>query len=157
MTVDPVPFFSACLSAGAILTGFCGTFMSFRIQREANYCRQPALDFESGEARDIFIGLSHFSSSFLLLIFATLFSIGAGFILPLLALSGLKVNPPVVVGGMLCALVFVVAYFFCEMVHYRILSTRLLNDRHEWGKASGIVFTALIAALVVFVISFKYL
>ena len=42
-------FFAEVLSAGAILCGFCGTFLSFRIQREAGYYRQVAIDFHSGQ------------------------------------------------------------------------------------------------------------
>jgi hypothetical protein len=87
MTADLQAFFAASLSAGAILTGFCGTFLSFRIQREANYCRQPVLDFQSGTAKDVCIGLSHFSSSFLLLILASLLAVAFGFVSPLLALA----------------------------------------------------------------------
>jgi hypothetical protein len=30
-------FFGAVVDAGAILAGFCSTFLVFRIQREANY------------------------------------------------------------------------------------------------------------------------
>ena len=56
-------FYTATLSAGAILTGFCGTFLSFRLQREANYYRQVALDFETREARDVFVDLTHFTAT----------------------------------------------------------------------------------------------
>lgn len=40
------------LQAGAILAGFCGTFLAFRIQREASYYRQPVADFDTGRAAD---------------------------------------------------------------------------------------------------------
>ena len=118
MKPDLQTFFSASLSAGAILTGFCGTFLSFRIQREANYCRQPVVDFETEQAKDIFIGLSHFTSSFLLLIVASLLSVVFGFMLPLFALGGTTVSKQVVVAGITAAVIFVAAYFACEMVHY---------------------------------------
>ena len=148
MNSDLQSFFSACLSAGAILTGFCGTFLSFRIQREANYYRQPSVDFQSGTGRDIYIGLSHFSSSFLLLIIASLFSVLFGFVLPLLALSGVGIPKQSVVVGMVSAVIFVVAYFACEMVHYGVLNRRLLHDRTEWGRSTGIVLVACMVAVV---------
>lgn len=148
MNSDLQSFFSACLSAGAILTGFCGTFLSFRIQREANYYRQPSVDFQSGTGRDIYIGLSHFSSSFLLLIIASLFSVLFGFVLPLLALSGVGIPKQSVVVGMVSAVIFVVAYFACEMVHYGVLNRRLLHDRTEWGRSTGIVLVACMVAVL---------
>ncbi|MBB5866481.1 hypothetical protein [Xanthomonas sp. 3058] len=144
-------FFSASLAAGAILTGFCGTFLSFRIQREASYYRQPAVDFQTGEGRDVFIGLSHFTSSFLLLAVATLLAIVFGFALPLLALYGLNVSRQAVVIGILNSILFVCAYFACEMVHYGILNRRLLYDRAEWGRSTGLVAaTCLISGVLSF-------
>lgn len=148
MSSDLSTFFSACLSAGAILTGFCGTFLSFRIQREANYYRQPTVDFASGTGKDVYIGLSHFTSSFLLLILASLLAVICGFVLPLLALAGVAVHPKVVVAGMLAAVIFVIAYFSCELVHYGVLNRRLLNDRKEWGRSTGIVAIAFVAAVL---------
>jgi len=62
-------FYSSVTTAGAILAGFSGTFLSFRIQRESNYYRQVSI--ERGEARDVYIGLSHFTSSFMLIICST--------------------------------------------------------------------------------------
>lgn len=149
MESDFQTFFGSCLSAGSILTGFCGTFLSFRIQREASYYRQPAVDFESGKAKDIVICLSHFTSSFLLLIIASLLSIGFGFVLPLLALAGITISKQIVVAGMTTAVVFIIAYFACEMVHYGILNKRLLYDRDEWGRSMGIVVVAFLVASVV--------
>jgi hypothetical protein len=148
---DDREFYMAVLNAGAILTGFCGTFLQFRIQREAAYYRQPALSFEKGEARDINIGLSHFTSSFLLIIIATLAAIAFGLVLPLLALSNALFTPPrIISGGLLFALVFVVGYFFAELIHYHILSTRLLNDWEEWGRQKWTVLCTLILAILVF-------
>ena len=92
LSSDDLAYFAACLSAGAILTGFCGTFLSFRIQREATYYRQPVCDFASGKARDVAIGLSHFSSPFLLLILGTLLAAAFGFVCPLLAISGFGIS-----------------------------------------------------------------
>jgi hypothetical protein len=56
---EATPFFESVLAAGAILSGFCGTFLSFRINRESNYYRQPALSYEEEKAKDIYIGRTH--------------------------------------------------------------------------------------------------
>jgi hypothetical protein len=143
---DELAYLAACLSAGAILTGFCGTFLSFRIQREANYYRQPVLDFESETAKDVVIDRTHFSSPFLLLIIGTLMASGFGFISPLLAISGIDVSKMVIVSGMIAAMVTILGYFVCELVHYRVLNTRLINDKAEWGRSSGVVIGTLAAA-----------
>ena len=146
MVTDASIFFSASLAAGAILTGFCGTFLSFRIQREANYYRQPAVDANTKQGCDVYLGLSHFTSSFLLLIVATLLSVIFGFVLPLLALYGLDISRQAVVIGIVNSLIFVCSYFVCEMVHYGILNRRLLNDASEWGKSRTLVaLTAVIS------------
>ncbi|MFC7738204.1 hypothetical protein ACFQX4_20800 [Roseomonas sp. GCM10028921] len=150
LEVPEKEFYTAVLSAGAILTGFCGTFLQFRIQREAGYYRQPALSYEEGRARDVFIGLSHFTSSFLLIILATCLALIFGLVLPLLALAGLAsfVTPKLVVAGLLAAAIFVIGYFCAELVHYGILNVRLLNDRREWGRQGALVaVTVGVAAL----------
>lgn len=150
MTPEEQTFFSAALSAGAILTGFCGTFLSFRIQREAAYHRQPALDYDEGDARDVYIGLSHFTSSFLVLILASLVTMGFGFVLPLFALAGLGgefITVKMVAGGLVTALMLISGYFLVEMRHYHILSNKLLHDRAEWGRQNR--FVAIFAFLAV--------
>jgi hypothetical protein len=108
---DHETFYAAVLSAGAILTGFSGTFMQFRIQREANYYRQPVLSYvergETGKAQDTYIGLTHFTASFLLIITATLVALTFGFVVPLLALAEIgpwPVTPRFVALGLLSAL-----------------------------------------------------
>lgn len=149
MTTEPATFFTASLSAGAILTGFCGTFLSFRIQREASYYRQPAVDFASGSATDVYIGLSHFSSSFLLISGATVLAVVFGFILPLFGVAGVALDPRLVVAGIVAALIFVLGYFVCEMVPYGVLSSRLLNDRSEWGRERFVVLGTALVSIVV--------
>lgn len=142
-------FFAAALSAGAILCGFCGTFLTFRIQREAGYYRQVALDFNSGQAKDIYVGRTHFTSAFLLLTLATVSSAVFGFVLPLLALNGtacVASRPGVVAGGMIAALILLGSYFVAELVHYRILSGRLVNDAREWKTEWWIVAFGVLAA-----------
>jgi hypothetical protein len=142
-------FFAAVLSAGAILSGFCGTFLSFRIQREAGYYRQVALDFRSGMGKDVYVGLTHFTSAFLLLILATACSAIFGFALPLLALNGaawVASRRGLVVGGMIAALVLLGAYFIDELVHYNIVTRHLVNDAREWRAEWWIVVIGILAA-----------
>jgi len=153
-------FFDAIISAGAILSGFCGTFLSFRIQREANYYRQPALDFKTRKARDVYIGLTHFTSAFLLLILATIFSTFFGFLIPLLALAGsawASAQTELVVGGLVAALILLLAYFLDELVHYRIINIGLLNDAREWRSEWAIVLIAGISVAISFAVVYKVL
>jgi hypothetical protein len=147
---DSGSFFATVLSAGAILAGFCGTFLTFRIQREATYYRQPVVDFDQEKGKDVFIGLTHFTSAFLLIVLATLFSVVFGFLIPLLAVGGSAWAgglPGLVVGGILAALVLLGAYFVDELVHYRILSTRLANDASEWRSEWWIVGAGVVGAI----------
>jgi hypothetical protein len=92
MTADQLArFYEAALTAGAIISGFIGTFLAFRIQREALYHRQPVLDFnpsgDEGTARDVHIGLAHFTSWFLLIVLAAIASMTFGVAWPLLAIA----------------------------------------------------------------------
>src|SRR5437667_344489 len=41
MAPSDCEFFQSVLTAGAIISGFCGSFLVFRIQREAEYYRVP--------------------------------------------------------------------------------------------------------------------
>ena len=153
---SPESFFSAVLSAGAILSGFCGTFLSFRLQREATYYRQPAIDFQAkvGErnSKDIYIGLTHFTSSFFLLILATLCTVVCGVLLPLLALQGCDwaaSHRGLIVGGIIAGLLLIAAYFVDELVHYQILSwSRLVVDLRDWEKEWWIVTLAVLCAFI---------
>jgi len=144
-------FYEAVLSAGAILTGFSGSFLQFRIQREANYYRQPALDYQTGVARDVFIGLTHFTLAFFLIIIATLMSMTFRFIFPLLGLADMApsfVNRLSITVGLLSTLCPLSGYFLTELIHYRILSSHLVEDfsslRREWpGLVIGLGGAAL--------------
>lgn len=150
MTGEERGFFEAIINAGAILAGFCSTFLAFRIQRESNYYRQPALSFEEDEAKDIYIGLTHFTSAFLLIILAAVCSVVFGFVIPLFALagkSGWLISPRIVVAGLVGSLVLLAGYFFDEMVHYGILSQRLGEDAREWGREWPIVVVVILLAL----------
>src|SRR5271170_1588768 len=97
MAQSDVIFFAASLNVGAILAGFCATFLSFRIQREAGYYRAP-----DGKGKDTFSNLSHFTASLLLLSLATLWTAVCGIVFPLLALvcSGPWISPRLIVGGL---------------------------------------------------------
>jgi hypothetical protein len=148
-------FFAAVVGAGAILSGFCGTFLAFRIQREANYHRQPVLSYENADAKDIHIGLTHFTYAFLLLLLATTCSLAFGFLLPLLALAQVAFalhTIGLVVGGLVAAVVLLAGYFIAELVHYDILTSHLLHDLEEKRSERGIVIAAgFLAALLMLV------
>jgi len=151
MNIPAKDFYGAVLAAGAILTGFSGSFLQFRIQRESNYYRQPAVSYDEQKGRDVFIGLSHFSGSFFLIICAVVLEMIFGFCLPLLALANAKLsatNPKTIVAGLIAALIFLVGYFLAELVHYEILSVNLLNDRQEWGRQWPVVIATFVVALL---------
>jgi hypothetical protein len=141
---NPEGFFSAILSAGAILAGFCGTFLSFRIQREAAYYRQP-----NGKGNDTYVGLTHFPASLLLLLLATLCTAAFGIVLPVLALSGSQISTPpdLIVGGIIASLILMAAYFTVELVHYRILRF-LPSDKAEWRREGWVVAVGLVGAII---------
>jgi hypothetical protein len=139
--LDSQTFYATVLSAGAILTGFSGTFLQFRIQREANYYRQPVLSYVegkmAGEAQDVYIGLTHFTGAFLLIIISTLMSMAFGLVFPLLALVEMTpqfVNPKFIALGLLSTLSPLVGYFLTELIHYDILTTRLVHDISEFRR-----------------------
>jgi len=97
------------------------------------------------------VGLTHLTSAFLLLILATAFSAIFGFALPLIALNGaawVASRRGLVVGGMIAALVLLGAYFLDELVHYKIVSWRLINDAREWRDEWWIVVIGILAAVV---------
>ncbi len=152
LTVQPPAFFSSVISAGAILTGFCGSFLAFRIQREASYYRQPALNYDNEDARDIYIGLSHFSLPFLLLIIASVGALFFGVLLPLFGIAGVSnalVAPGVTVAGLGASAVVLCGYFWSELSHYEILRGKLINDAAERRRARPIVFAMALLVLVV--------
>src|ERR1041385_5027692 len=91
LTPEESAFFGVVISAGAIIAGFCASFLSFRIQREAGYYRQPSTNGET--TIDRYAGLTHFTSSMLLLLIATFLALLFGVVLPLFALAGFQ--PPI--------------------------------------------------------------
>jgi len=151
MDISAKDFYTAVLAAGAILTGFSGSFLQFRIQRESNYYRQPAVSYEENKGRDVFIGLSHFSGSFFLIICAIVLEMIFGFCLPLLALANADLsaaNPKIIAAGLIAALIFLLGYFAAELVHYEIINVKLLNDRREWGRQWPLVISTFVVALL---------
>jgi hypothetical protein len=66
--MQPWEFYAAILNAGTILWGFNGTFLAFRLQREAAYRRQPVLDFNTASGKDVDLNLQRLSWPFLILL-----------------------------------------------------------------------------------------
>jgi hypothetical protein len=150
-------FFESIIGAGAILSGFCGTFLAFRIQRESNYYRQPAVSFELEQGKDVFIGRTRFSPAFKLLVFGTVCSVVFGFLLPLLALAGsawVAGKQRLVVAGLIGAVVLVGAYFLAELVHYQILNTQFLRGRRKKGDERWVVYSGLFISFVLSVFTY---
>jgi hypothetical protein len=138
-----IKFFESVIAAGAIIAGFCGSFLVFRIQREADFYRNPS----DGE-----LGQQYFSSSFLLIILATLLALISGVVLPLFYLSGVRINwlnPKVVVGGLLAAMVMLIGYFVNELVHYRIIGRNWGKDKEDgWRREWPVPLTFFIASIL---------
>jgi hypothetical protein len=160
MTPDETrTFYEAAITASAILSGFNGTFLSFRIQREANYYRQPVLDFKEKRGVDAGIGLSQFNSSLLLIILGTLCSMMFGVFMPLAALSRwgrYTPNPALILAGIVASGVLVMAYFFNELIHYKILKwSRLSCDLKGWGYEWLIVISGVLLACLGFVLTYR--
>jgi hypothetical protein len=150
-------FFESIIGAGAILSGFCGTFLAFRIQRESNYYRQPAVSFELEQGKDVFIGRTCFSPAFKLLVFGTICSVVFGFLLPLLALAGcawVTSKQRLVVAGLIATVVLIGAYFLAELVHYQILNTRFLRGKRKKGDERLVVYIGLFIALVLSLLAY---
>jgi hypothetical protein len=144
--VDRLNFFDTSLNVGAILAGFCATFLSFRIQREAGYFRSP-----DGKGKDTFSDLSHFTASLLLLLLATVCTAVCGIVLPLLALvgSGPWISPGLIVGGVIGGLLLLAAYFVSELRHYNVFKF-LKNDPAEWRREWPLVAVGVIGAALCF-------
>jgi hypothetical protein len=160
MTPDDRAFFESIINAGAILAGFCGTFIAFRIQREANYYRQPVLSYEEEKAKDIEIGLTHFTSSFLLIVLAALMSLLFGLCIPMLGLAGLDTfltRRSVVAAGIVGAMALLVGYFVDELIHYGIIFGRLKNDVFEWKKETPVVIATILLAVVCMILVYRVL
>jgi hypothetical protein len=140
---DTKSFIEAALTAGSILTGFVGTFLNFRIQREASYYRSPENPNTDQQ---------HFGASFFLIIFAAVSSAIFGVALPLFALMPghyFVIQPEMILAGILGSIVIVIAYFFAELFHYRIIFKQyngkwIFNpDREGWRREFLIVALAL--------------
>jgi len=142
----PENVFGDALAAGAILTGFCGTFLVFKIQREADYHRRPEEDTDSAS-------LSHFSASLLILLLACLLTTIFGTAFPLLGLSGIGktwITMQLIAAGLLGSLVLISGYFAVELVHYEISLNKLSSDKTEWKREGPIILVAVLIAIVLF-------
>jgi hypothetical protein len=114
MAPSDCEFFQSVLTAGAIISGFCGSFLVFRIQREAEYYRVPRKHWNQ----------QHFTPSLLLLSVATIGAFIFGVCLPLLALAKACAPlclRPLIAAGLIWSVFTLGAYIVDELVHYRIL------------------------------------
>jgi hypothetical protein len=138
---DPVDnqFFANIIAAGAVVASFCAVFLQFRIQREADYYRNPSHPEP--------LNLQQFSSSFFLIILTTVLAFIFGVILPLLRLSGLGANwikVQCVVAGLLDTIALLAFYFLDELVHYRICRI----NRCEWLRELPVVLAAMFVGIL---------
>jgi hypothetical protein len=145
MTEHLEKFYEAALTAGAILSGFIGTFLNFRIEREASYFRSP-----QGTMRN----QQHFTSSFFLIITSAICSVVFGIVLPLFALAQgdrFAVSPATILAGIIGSLVVVGANFFDELFHYEIICK---PDCEGWKRELWIVVGGVLLAACAFTITF---
>ena len=54
-------------------------------------------------------------------------------------------------------MVLIGAYFVAELVHYEILSRRLLNDRREWGREVAVAVVGIVSAIVFGLVTYAVL
>ncbi len=151
-------FYPAALTAGSVIAGFIGTFFSFRIQREANYYRQPVLDFETGSSKNVNIDDTHFTVSLFLLCLGAIFALIFGIVSPLLELAGFELlpilgSPRAVIVGLLASLVFVVGSFLAELIHYRIIKS---CDGEGWKNEGWLIGVTIGAAAVIWVCVYRF-
>ncbi len=137
------------LTAGAILAGFTGIFLIFRIQREADYYRNP----HSKEP----LNQQHFTSSFLLIILATLITMLTGVVAPLLTSLGVQsplISRTSIVAGLFAGLTLIAGYVVDELVHYRIAFKTWRNNVHnEWHRERPVwIGTLIMAGIVAFTV-----
>jgi hypothetical protein len=135
--------YEAALAGGAVLSGFIGTFLSFRIAREANYYSQPVFDCKQQKWKSAEINLSHFPPSLLLIILSWVGSTLFGLLCPLWALArrSPSPSPALIFAGILSSIILVAAYFLVEMVHYRMF-------RFKWGSEWGLVMCFLLLSIL---------
>jgi len=156
MDINAQQFFKDVIAAGAIIAGFCSTFLAFRIQRESSYYRQPDLSKKEGGV-DIYIGLTHFTPSFLLIILSAVFSILCGFLIPLFGIAGFSgglVTPSFVISGLVAGLILLCGYFLDELVHYEIVLKSWRTEKWEWDREWPIILFILVLAFVVSIITY---
>jgi len=146
-TITDTNIFSAVMTAGSIISGFCGTFLSFRIQREAN-------DFRTG--KDGVISKQQFSISLILIILATIISLLVGVIFPLIALVKSNITwltTRLVVSGLISGIILLVGYLFNELFHYRMLFQKYwpeIEMKDEWKRESPILVIFVVLSVLFF-------
>lgn len=150
-------FYDASLAAGAILSGFIGTFLNFRIQREAMYYRQPVLEWNNdnpgGRAKDVFVDRSRFPLSLVVILLGALVSILYGVFLPLSALAHWNlcaVSPATILAGLVASIVLVATYFCVEMLHYKMFRV----DRTSWANESWMAVIGISGAAALAILTY---
>ena len=143
-------FYEGALTAGSVFAGFIGTFLSFRIQREANYYRQPVPGCDG--KKDVYLGLSQFPVSLLLILLGAVCALIWGVCFPLLALAHqFVVSPATVLAGLAACVCFVFSYFVAELFHYEIICKVNKND---WAKEGWIAWSGTSMAIIVALITY---
>jgi len=137
--ISELDFFTSAIQAGAILAGFCGTFLAFRIQREAEFYRTPEKSYKQ----------QWFSIAFILIIFGTLVSVIFGVVFPLLKLANIcpSISPSVVVGGFFAAIILIAGYFLVELLHYHLFDRFDREWQREVPVAGITIFLAAVSIL----------
>ena len=130
------------MNVGAILAGFCGTFLAIKIQREASYHREPGGDNKTS--------LSHFTASLLVLVLATVWTSVFGVVLPLSVLGGsrMSISPGLVTGGVFGGLVLLATYFVLELIHYKVFKIieKDGKDQKAWKQETPYVVIGFLFA-----------
>ena len=141
-TINDPGVFSAVMTAGAIISGFCSTFLSFRIQREA-------IDYRKGNRQQ-------FSISLVLIILATVISLLVGVIFPLIALVKFNITwltTRLVVSGLISGIILLVGYLFNELFHYRMFFQKYwpeIEMKDEWKRESPILAIFVVLSILFF-------
>ncbi len=129
MSQDLTTFYSAMLTVASILAGFYGTFLSFRLQREAQFFRNRRQQ--------------HTTPSLLVLVMGIVMLGWFGIWQPLSFFAGRVVSQESTIRGVVTALLLGVAYFVLELLHYEILF-RWGGKLYNWLVGLALVFISFI-------------
>lgn len=141
MCIETANFFSEVIGAGAILTGLCGTFFAFRIQRESTFYSQPYRK-KDGTWEVSLIDRTHCTAPFRLLCWAFFASLCFGLCIPLLGMVGIKhplVTPFVVTVGLFVAIILLIFYVLAELLHYHLFkcNSKITEEKTEEDRCSN--------------------